>query len=158
MAKNGKVLLINTNLIKPPVAPIGLDYLGSALAANGFEVELLDLNFSKDLKGDIRKKLQDDFLAIGITIRNTDDCYYLSRDNFLVRIKDIIKHIREYSDSPLILGGGGFSAMPHEIIDYLEADYGIEGDGEFALPGLLQDIVKTAAAGSGSSSEPTVAA
>ena len=96
-------------MIKPPIAPIGLDYVGSALIKNGYEVELLDLNFSKNIKEDIRKKLAvSSFLAIGVTIRNTDDCYYLSQDNFLIKIKDMIKNIRNHSDSPIILGGGGF--------------------------------------------------
>lgn len=138
MKNNKKVLLINTNLIRPPVAPIGLDYIGSALVKNGFEVELLDLNFSKNIKEDIRKKLTgSSFLAIGVTIRNTDDCYYLSQDNFLIQIKDIMKHIRKYSESPIILGGGGFSVMPLNIINYLKADFGVMGDGEFILPELL---------------------
>ncbi|GAH36097.1 unnamed protein product, partial [marine sediment metagenome] len=138
MKNNKKVLLINTNLIKPPVAPIGLDYIGSALVKNGFETELLDLNFSKNIKEDIRKKLtRSSFLAIGVTIRNTDDCYYLSQDNFLIQIKDIIKHIRKYSESPIILGGGGFSVMPLKIINFLKADFGVMGDGEFILPKLL---------------------
>ena len=91
-----RVLLINTNLIKPPVAPIGLDYIGSALIKSGFETELLDLNFSKNIKEDIRKKLaENNFFAIGVNIRNSDDCYYLSQDNFLTRIKDIIKYIKK---------------------------------------------------------------
>jgi len=136
-----RVLLINTNLIKPPVAPIGLDYIGSALIKSGFETELLDLNFSKNIKEDIRKKLaENNFFAIGVNIRNSDDCYYLSQDNFLTRIKDIIKYIKKYSKSPIILGGGGFSVMPLEIICYLEADFGILGDGEFVLPELLRVI------------------
>jgi radical SAM superfamily enzyme YgiQ (UPF0313 family) len=136
-----KVLLINSNLIKPPVTPIGLDYIGSALDRNGFEVELLDLNFSNDIKEDLKKKLSESsFLALGVTIRNTDDCYYLSRDSFLPQIKEIVEIIREYSDAPIIIGGGGFTVMPLEITEYLEADLGIAGDGEFILPGLLKNI------------------
>lgn len=34
--------------------------------------------------------------------------------------------------------------MPNDIIDYLKADFGIAGDGEFALPELLMDIFKNA--------------
>jgi radical SAM superfamily enzyme YgiQ (UPF0313 family) len=135
---NNRILLINANTVKPPIAPIGLDYVGSSLTSNGFQVELLDLNFSDRIKDDIRKKLtSDNFLAIGVTIRNTDDCYFLSQDNFLIKIKDIIGHIKTFSDSPIILGGGGFSIMPLQIIKYLNADYGIIGDGEFIFIKLL---------------------
>jgi radical SAM superfamily enzyme YgiQ (UPF0313 family) len=113
--------------------------VGSALIKNGFEVELLDLNFSENIKEDIRKKLTaSSFLAIGVTIRNTDDCYYLSQDNFLKRIKDLIGQVKKNSDSPVVLGGGGFSIMPLEAMEYLQADYGIIGDGEFVFPELLR--------------------
>lgn len=136
-----KVLLINANLIKPPVTPIGLDYIGSALGKSGFEVELLDLNFSNNIKEDLRKKLaESSFLALGVAIRNTDDCYYLSQDSFLPEIKEIVEAIKEYSDAPIIIGGGGFAVMPLEITEYLDADLGIAGDGEFILPGLLKNI------------------
>ena len=117
MKNNKKVLLVNTNLIKPPVTPIGLDYIGSALEKKGFEVELLDLNFSKNIKKDLRGKLAgSSFLALGVTIRNPDDCYFLSQDNFLPKIKEIVAVIKKYSDAPIIIGGGGFSVMPRGII------------------------------------------
>ncbi len=139
--KKKKVLLINTNLIKPPITPIGLDYIGSTLQRHGFDVELLDLCFSNNIKESIRKKLKDtSFLAVGINIRNTDDCYFLSQDNFLPRIKDMIAQIRDHSDSPVIAGGGGFSVMPIQTVKYLNVDFGIAGDGEFAFPGLLKNI------------------
>ena len=141
MVMKDKVLLVNTNLIKPPVTPIGLDYIGSALVKNGYKVELLDLNFSENIKEDLRKKLAgNSFLAIGATVRNTDDCYYLSQESFLPRVKEIVTLIRKYSDSPVIIGGGGFSVMPLEITEYLNADFGIAGDGEFILPMLLRII------------------
>lgn len=138
---NNKVLLINSNLMKPPVAPLGLDYVGSIIIRNGFNIELLDLNFLESIEYDIRKKLiNNSFLAIGLNIRNTDDCYYLSQDFFLPKIKEIVAVIRKYSDSPIILGGGGFSVAPLEITKYLKADYGIIGDGEITFLKLLENI------------------
>ena len=38
-----RVLLVNTNTVRPPIAPIGLDYLADALGAAGAEVGVLDL-------------------------------------------------------------------------------------------------------------------
>lgn len=137
MKKN--ILLVNTNLTKPPVAPIGLDYIGSALVKSGFEAELLDLNFSKDIKEDLKKKLAgSSYLAIGVNVRNTDDSCYLSKDDFLPQIKEIITLIKKHSNSSIIIGGGGFSIMPLEITEYLNADFGIAGDGEFILCELLR--------------------
>jgi len=138
---NNKVLLINSNLMKPPVAPIGIEYVGSILIRNDFNVELLDLNFSENIEYDIRKELiNSSFLAVGLNIRNTDDCYYLSQDFFLPKIKDIVAVIKKYSDSPIILGGGGFSVATLEIAKYLKADYGIIGDGEIIFLRFLDSI------------------
>ena len=46
-----KVLLINSNQMKPVVTPIALDYLGHALKRMEYEVDLLDLSFSSDIDG-----------------------------------------------------------------------------------------------------------
>ncbi len=141
--QNGKskILLINSNLIKPPIAPIGLDYIAGALIAKGFEPVLLDLNFSDDIKKDILKKLNNNsFLAIGVSIRNSDDCYFLSRDNFLPEAKNIINTLKKYSNSPIIIGGSGFSIMPGAMLSYLGGDYGVIGDGEYNFFKLAEAI------------------
>ena len=138
---NTKVLLINPNEMKPPVTPIGLDYIASALELTGFEVDLIDLCFVSTWEQTLEAYLDDNNpLAIGITIRNTDDCLYLSRDFILPRIKAITDHIKERTCSPIILGGVGFSVMPEPILSYLEVPLGLWGDGEWALPALLMKM------------------
>jgi radical SAM superfamily enzyme YgiQ (UPF0313 family) len=140
---NGRVLLINTNRIKPAVAPLGLDYLGEALIQKGYIIDLLDLCFSEDY----RKAIHDYFrkesvLSIGVTIRNTDDCYLLSQDFFLPEIKEIVEYLKTKTDVPIILGGVGFSIMPERILKYCQLELGIRGDGEEVLPLLLDRIAE----------------
>ncbi len=136
-------LVVNTNRMKPAIAPVGLDYLGEALTEKGYIVDLLDLCFSEDY----RKAIDDYFrkksvLAIGTTIRNTDDCYLLSQDFFLPEIKEIVEYLKTKTDVPIILGGVGFSIMPEKILEYCELDLGIRGDGEEILPLLLDRITQ----------------
>ena len=136
-------LLINTNRMKPAIAPLGLDYLGEALTRKGYVVDLLDLCFSEDY----RKAIDDYFskesvLAIGITIRNTDDCYLLSQDFFIPEIREIVGYLKTKTDVPIILGGVGFSIMPESILKYCELELGIRGDGEEVLPLLLDRIAE----------------
>jgi len=134
-----RVLLINPNEMKPPVTPIGLDYIASALKRAGFEVDLIDLCFASSFKEELDAYFQDhDPLAIGVTVRNTDDCYYLSQAFILPRIKEIVDYIKGKTHCPLILGGVGFSVMPEPILAYLELELGIWGDGERALPALVK--------------------
>ncbi len=136
-----KVLLVNTNLMKPVVAPIALDYLGAALEAKGFAVDTLDLAFANDFRKAIITYFKENSPdVIGITIRNTDDCYFTSQDFIIPQIKEIVEWLKKKSDAPIILGGVGFSVMPDLILNYLGLDLGIKGEGEEAFPLLLEKI------------------
>jgi radical SAM superfamily enzyme YgiQ (UPF0313 family) len=132
-----RVLLVNPNEMKPPVAPIGLDYIAGALASAEFGVDLIDLCFASSFKAELDAYFKDhDPLAIGVTVRNTDDCYYLSQAFILPRIKEMVDYIKGKTRRPIILGGVGFSVMPEPILAYVGVELGIWGDGEKALPAL----------------------
>jgi len=138
----GRILLINPNQMKPAVAPIALDYLAQALEGRGHEVELLDLCFLDDIGPALDEYLLGSrFHAIGLTIRNTDDCYYLSQDFFLPRYNELVHQIRARTQAPIIVGGFGFSLLPERTLEYLQLDFGIIGEGEDALPILLDRLV-----------------
>ena len=135
------VALINTNLIKPPIAPIGLDYIAEALASAGHPPSLLDLCWEKDWREAISRffdKAQ--FTLVGVTLRNTDDCAFPSRQSFLPEFMEIIKTIRRHTDATIIAGGVGFSTMPEQVIRSCGADAGVWGDGEFVLPQIAEKI------------------
>ena len=127
--------------MKPAIAPIGLDYLADSLRASGHEPGLLDLCLS-ELKADEIKNRVSQFspYAVGITIRNTDDCYFASQSFFLPEIREIVGLLRRATNTPVILGGVGYSTAPAAILAYCQADFGIAGEGEFALPQLLAGI------------------
>jgi radical SAM superfamily enzyme YgiQ (UPF0313 family) len=140
-ADNKRVLLVNPNEMKPAVAPIGLDYVASSLELAGFAVDLIDLCFATSFKEALDAYFQRyDPIAIGVTVRNTDDCYYLSQAFILPRIKEIIAYIKVKTSRPIVLGGVGFSVMPEPILAYLEVDLGIWGDGEWALPTAVKQV------------------
>ena len=42
------ILLINTNVARPPVSPVGLEYVGEALIESGVPVRVLELSFGSD--------------------------------------------------------------------------------------------------------------
>jgi radical SAM superfamily enzyme YgiQ (UPF0313 family) len=139
--RQGKVLLVNPNQMKPPVAPLALDYLASALKKNGFQVDLLDLCFSNDISLDIESYFaRNDVMAIAVTLRNTDDTYLASQDFCIDRYKAVIDLVKANTDSPIILGGSGFSIMPQAILSYYDLKLGIWGEGELSLPLLVGRI------------------
>jgi tryptophan 2-C-methyltransferase len=135
------VLLLNTNRIKPPIAPIALDYIGAALRAEGHEVRLLDLCWEDDVAVATARAFADgrpDLVAM--TFRNTDDCYFASGRAFVDILRDDVALIRRHYDGPIAVGGGGFSTMPIPLLEYCGADYGVCGDGEPAIVALLRAL------------------
>ncbi len=138
-----RIALVNTNLIEPPVAPIGLDYVAEALHAAGFSVDLLDLCWEQDPHSALIRFLKrSDFRLIGLTLRNTDDCTFTGRRSFLPDFSNMVKTVRDNSDATIVLGGVGFSVMPEQIMSLSGGDYGIWGEGEFVLPELAKRLQK----------------
>ncbi|MEW6188583.1 MAG: cobalamin-dependent protein [Actinomycetota bacterium] len=108
----GKVLLVNSNQMKPVVTLLGLDFIGECLRHREYEVDLLDLAFERDFKSAIDEYFQSDSPdVIGVTIRNTDDCYFASQDFIVPKIKRIVDYIRQKTEAPIIFGGAGFSTI-----------------------------------------------
>ena len=137
----GRVVLVNPNRMRPAVAPLGLDYLAQALEAQGWAVDLLDLCLVEAVEA----ALEDYFAqhspdAVGITIRNTDDCYWLSQDFLLPHYRDLVSQVKAHTRAPVIVGGVGFSVMPEGVLGFCGADLGIAGEGERALPELLSRL------------------
>lgn len=137
------IALINTNRIHPPIAPIGIDYVAEAIVAAGHEVTILDLCWEEDWQTAIRKFFAaNDFGLIGMTLRNTDDCFSSSKHSFLSEFQVMVTAIRQATQSPIILGGAGFSVMPRAILSFCPADAGIWNDGEFLLPKIADCLEK----------------
>lgn len=131
-----RIALINTNRIKPPIAPVGLEYVAEVLNASGHQVRVLDLCWEDDWRFTIDNFLSGtNFNVIGVTLRNTDDCAYTSRQSFLGEFTDMVKTVRKNTDALIVLGGVGFSVMPEQVMERCGADVGLWGDGDL---GLLQ--------------------
>ena len=132
-----RVALINANRIRPPIAPIGLDYVAEALAASGHEPLLLDLCWEEDWAAAIER-----FFAarevglVGLSLRNTDDSMYPSRTSFLPEFCDMAAAVRRHSGAPIVVGGCGFSVMPEVVLELCGADAGVWADGEVAMAAL----------------------
>lgn len=133
------VVLVNPNRWRPYVAPVGLEYLSSALTAQGLSVEVIDLCHSSDPGADLRAQLKKHPAdLVGVTHRNLDDIHYgrvMSSE-----VREVIRAIKDSTDAPIVLGGSGFSICPEYLLDYCEVDLGIAGEGEFALPMLAKSL------------------
>ncbi|MGB9715250.1 MAG: B12-binding domain-containing radical SAM protein [Thermodesulfovibrionales bacterium] len=129
-----KILLINPNKVKPPVAPLGLEYLSSYLHEKGHKVLIYDVNINKQGLSYILEKESPQI--VGISVRNIDDSCYATSEFFLDMIKTMVVEIKE-KEIPVVLGGVGYSIMPFEVLAYTGADAGIWGDGEDIFESLI---------------------
>lgn len=133
-----KLLLINPNRYRtPPVIPIGLEYIASAARNSLHTCRILDLCFSEDPIADINHTLNKyKPEAVGITIRNIDTVLFDNNVFFLEEIRSYVQ-LAKKRRIPVIVGGTGYSFMPETILEYLGADWGIDGPGERAIIDLL---------------------
>ena len=138
-----KVLLISANreMLPDPVAPIGLAYVAAAIKKAGHNVSILDLCFSDFIESAIKDKIKVyNPEVIGISIRNIDNVSYPNSVSYVSAIKDVIDTCKGSSNAKIVLGGSGFTIMPEKLLDFLNADFGIIGEGEEAFPELLEKI------------------
>ncbi|MCD6269926.1 MAG: lipid biosynthesis B12-binding/radical SAM protein [Deltaproteobacteria bacterium] len=140
-----RVLLISTNLATTPyvVYPLGMAVIARALNDSGHQVEQFDI-LAAENDTEILKKMiagfNPDFICF--SLRNIDNTDSLSGDAgwYLEQARATIAEIKTLNPAPTIIGGPAFSLMPEAILEYLEADYGVVGEGEEALPRLLDEI------------------
>ncbi len=136
-----RVILINPNRMKPAVGPIGLDYLADPLSKGGFRPYIFDLCFNRAYRKPLAARIKTlRPIAIGLSIRNLDDCYFASQEFLLPQIRSLVRWLKLKTDAPIILGGVGYSIAPSACLEYIRADFGIRGDGEEALIALLKTI------------------
>ena len=136
-------VLINTNVARPPVSPVGLEYVAEALVEANVPVKVLDLSFETDWKASLQRELKrGEPLLVGLSVRNTDDSSFTSRKSFLPWIRNVVSEVREFTGAPVILGGVGFSTLPGAVLTATQADGGIEGDGEEAAVALANTVMK----------------
>ena len=136
------VLLINTNVARPPVSPVGLEYVGEALIHAALPVRVLDLSFETEWQVALQRELgNNEPLVVGLSVRNTDDCSFTSRKSFLPWIRDVVAEVKRLSEAYVILGGVGFSVMPEVVLELTKADAGIAGDGEEMIVSLTKCLI-----------------
>ncbi|MGD0280550.1 MAG: radical SAM protein [Smithella sp.] len=138
-----RVLLISANTEKINILPmpLGLNYVAAAAQNKGHNVEVLDLMAHADSRLPIRETIEyfhPDI--IGISVRNIDDQNMRGVRFLLDEVKGIVLYCRSLSAAKIVLGGAGYSIFPEAVLAYLDADMGIQGEGEQVFPELLDRL------------------
>lgn len=135
-----RVLLVSANRerIPDPIFPLGLAYIAAALRYAGHTLQVADLCFGRHplraLKAGVAAFRPD---VIGVSLRNVDNAAYPRTVDYLDRHRQLIDSLHAISAAPVVLGGSGFSIVPHAYMQVLQGDWGIAGEGERIFTALL---------------------
>jgi radical SAM superfamily enzyme YgiQ (UPF0313 family) len=138
-----RVLLVsaNTERINMPTLPLGLALVAAATRQSGHEAAFLDLLTEAAPESAVEKAVRTfSPEVVGISVRNVDDQDIDAPEFLLERVKDVVSACRAFTNAPIVLGGPGYSIFPEAALAYLEADFGICGEGERIFPALLDRL------------------
>jgi radical SAM superfamily enzyme YgiQ (UPF0313 family) len=140
-----KILLISVNRERMPfpVFPLGLAYIAKPLKEEGHQIEVMDLCFSQEVSVDLQNVLHR-FRPelIGVSLRNLDNLTYPTSISYLKEVEEVIGICRQSPSSRLVIGGSGYSLAPKELLQHLNVDFGIVGEGEEAFRQLVRRLEK----------------
>lgn len=134
-----------TLLDQPPLFPIGLSYVATALAnnENDFEIKTFDMNVHEkpfEALADAVKSFQPD--VVGISLRNIKVAKAGKHENCLELHRNTVQTIRNNANNAKIIAGGtAFSLYAETVMkDIPEIDIGFFGEGEERFPQLLKTL------------------
>lgn len=114
-----------------------------ATEAAGHEVSFLDLAFARSpAKQTLREAAAQKPDVIGISIRNMDNCNFDAPRFYLDEVRDeIVRSARQACPTAkIVIGGAAVNLAPWDILQHVEADYALAGEGETALPAFLKGL------------------
>ncbi|MCP4342706.1 MAG: radical SAM protein [Desulfobulbaceae bacterium] len=135
-------LIISANqVVTPyPVYPLGSAYVAGAMTSCGHQVHHFDLLADGGLKGLAEFLTGKHFDLVGVSIRNLDTVDSADPKGYLGGIVETVECIRARIDTTLVIGGPAFSIMPEPLMELLQADYGVVGEGEVLTPWLASEL------------------
>jgi len=130
--------VLSTPELIMPSPPIGVVSVATAAMQKGHNVKIVEFTADADTESMVQDAVAA-FLpdAIGIAVRNIDDQGMSGARILIDPQKEVAACCRAVSKVPIILGGPGYSMYPERLLEWVDADIGIHGDGEAALPAVL---------------------
>lgn len=138
-----KVLFISSNITQDPypVYPLGMAMVAHDVRSHGHEVlewDFLAEGESIEAMLDVVRSRRPD--VIGISMRNIDNCNYSNTVSYTQFYHDLVKALRSCTNSPIVLGGPGYSLFPETLLEKVGGDYGIAGEGEEVFSSLVDTL------------------
>ncbi len=138
-----KILLVVANATRDPypVFPLGPSLVAAAARARGHEVVLWDYLFETRRGGTLAAAVAAHAPdVIGVSLRNIDNVDSIDLESYTGWQRALVQEARGSSAAPIVLGGAGFSLMPERLLEEMQADYGVAGEGEEAFCDLVERL------------------
>jgi radical SAM superfamily enzyme YgiQ (UPF0313 family) len=138
-----KILLLSSNRATSPypVYPLGLSAVAAALKRAGHETAICDLLVDGESIDGLRQRLgREKPGLVGISIRNLDNVNLLNEKRYATEVGELVRCVHEEIGVPVVLGGSGYSLAPEGMLRITGADYGIVGEGESLIVGLVESL------------------
>ena len=137
------ILLVSANICQEPyqVFPLGMMCLHSYIKENypNWNLAFFDFNLQNyEQFSSLLEKNQFDY--IGISLRNCDDVNFYAKNSFVDHYVTICNISRTKTNAKLIVGGPCVSIFPEEILNLLNVDYAIVGEGEQSFTELINNL------------------
>lgn len=135
-----RLLFISPNrlqLVAPPL-PLGLASV-VAMVEREHELRVLDFMFADEPLEQVRRVVADfQPELVAISLRNIDNQKLHKSELYYPEVKELVDLLRTLTPAPIVVGGAGFNIMPRPLLNYLEADFGLVGEGEEGFPAFLR--------------------
>ncbi|MGB3223335.1 MAG: lipid biosynthesis B12-binding/radical SAM protein [Desulforhopalus sp.] len=140
--QSANCLIVSANqVVTPyPVYPLGAACLVGALKKHGHRVNHFDILADGGLGALENFLTGKTYDLVGVSIRNLDTVDSAAPNQFLAEIVETVNCIRQKIDTRIVLGGPAFSILPQSLLELMQADYGIVGEGEVLVPWLASEI------------------
>ena len=127
----------NREQLPDPVLPLGVLYMMS-VTPPVHERTLIDLCFEDEPLAALGARL-DEFRPdlVAVSMRNVQNADYTDTRGILAYYDEVMQTIRAHTAAPVVMGGGGFSVIPVELMARFGLDYGITGEGEQPFAALV---------------------
>ncbi|MCX5693734.1 MAG: radical SAM protein [Candidatus Omnitrophica bacterium] len=120
------------NMVRGELPPLGLAYIASVLENAGHQVRIFDISAANLTQDEFRKQLFEFSPALaGITVMTPTLFGALESARIAKEVGAVT-----------VLGGPQLSIYPEETVAYAQVDYGIHGEGEYAMLALVDVLEK----------------
>ncbi len=138
-----KCFLVGANVATSPypVYPLGMSMIANALIKAGHQVSQFDFMQNNSSYENLTEHIiSENPEVVGISMRNIDNVNCLNEEKYTDVVKSIVTHIKSISEATIVLGGTAFSILPEKLLQEIGADFGVVGEGEELMVGLVNKL------------------